>query len=275
MYCQPFSFPLTKKLWPLASGICVATGLWMGAGDVAQAWTLDGGAITVTAEDAAADATTWSNSFTVDLNGLYDYGGDQGVQTVEGLGGSAQVQVNPFNYDVGTDQTTVNLNVLLFAGTDGSDLFENYRISVFGFAIDPDLLFDESSVAGTFDTINQGEIKANGGIMTEYCLTDSAKNCNGGNDGGVWLNESGNLSIDLVFAGAITEFTLSDFGVRYQSIDSSYYGFNDESGTGSGTPIPEPASILGSLVGLGFLGSYRKQKRSLAQEEQEKEGAIA
>ncbi|MBE9140720.1 PTPA-CTERM sorting domain-containing protein [Nodosilinea sp. LEGE 07088] len=61
----------------------------------------------------------------------------------------------------------------------------------------------------------------------------------------------------LNFNGPISEVTLSNFGVRYQSITGTSLG---TSGTGKGTPIPTPA-LLPGLVGLG-VAALRKRRNA-------------
>jgi hypothetical protein len=100
------------------------------------------------------------------------------------------------------------------------------------------------------------------------CFT-SGNTCQGGSNGGVKTADSpGTFSPTLAFSGNVASFTLSNFGVRYQSIDGN--GFQGDSGTGQGTPIepesptqsvPEPSSTAAFVVlGAGLL--YRHKQRS-------------
>jgi len=105
-------------------------------------------------------------------------------------------------------------DVDLFNTTDAS--FEQSRISVLGFAVDPDVA--NGSVTGDFDTVAFGNINANGGIATEICFKSGGGggrgSCNGGSGGGFGLGEQGNFLITLTFAAPVREISLTDFGIR-------------------------------------------------------------
>jgi hypothetical protein len=198
--------------------------------------------------------------FWVDFNGSVDR------QELDGLASLALFRVDGFQTVNGT--TTVNLNAKLFAGVDAygnplpnTNLFENYRASVLGFAVDPNVKQGSASVSGEFNTIAYKGITANGGIDTEICFKDGggSNNCNGGGNGGVELGNSGEFNISFALANPSSQFTLSNFGIRYQSIDSNYYALQGASGTGVGQPVPEPLTILGTAMALGFGGLFQKE----------------
>jgi hypothetical protein len=161
--------------------------------------------------------------------------------------------------------STVELSTQLFAGIDDAgnplpftDRFEDYRVSVLGFAVDPNAT--NASVNGVFNTVAFNQINANGGIDTEICFKDGqANNCNGGTNGGVQLGQKGHFTISFELASPSDRFTLSNFGIRYQSIASRFYGLQDGSGTGIGEPVPEPLTILGTGMALGFGGLFQRE----------------
>ncbi len=195
-------------------------------------------------------------------------GGNVEGQDLSGLASTFRMHVSSFISGNGTSQ--VILDVEGYVGLKAyspfnipepdSNLFESYRVSVFGFQIDPD--FSDIDVSGAFDTTVIGkDIKANGGVDIDVCFNDggSTKNCNGGGGGGIWNGTMETFQITLDFNQEITSFNMSNFGVRYQSIDSAYYGINGGSGTGTGQAAPEPLTILGTAAAVGF-GTLLKRK---------------
>ncbi|NJQ97241.1 MAG: cistern family PEP-CTERM protein [Hydrococcus sp. CSU_1_8] len=195
-----------------------------------------------------------------------DFSGSVSRQSLDGLSSLALFRVDGFQTVNGI--TTVNLNAKLFAGVDAfgnplpnSDRFENYRASVLGFAVDPNVKQGSASVNGDFNTIAYKGITANGGIDTEICFKGggSTNNCNGAASGGVELGNSGEFNISFALANPSNQFTLSNFGVRYQDINSNVYGLQGASGTGVGEAVPEPLTILGTAMALGFGGLFQRE----------------
>lgn len=191
-----------------------------------------------------------------------DFNGSVNSQALSGLSSIAVFQVNLFDA-----LGNVQLGGTLYAGVDAygnplpnANLFQNYRVSVMGFAIDPNAAPGATS-SGVFNTVHYGSINANGGIDTELCFKGGGgPNCNGGGDGGVSLGDNGQFTINFRLSNPQSSFTLSDFGVRYQSIDSSHYARQGSSGTGVGTPVPEPFTILGTSAALGFSALFKREQ---------------
>lgn len=200
-------------------------------------------------------------------------GGNVNRTNLSGLASTFRMNISDFTSGNGKSQ--VVLDVEGYVGLQAyspfnipasdSNLFESYRVSVFGFQIDPD--FSGVAVSGAFDTTVIGkDINANGGIDIDVCFNDggSTKNCDGGGSGGIWNGTMETFRIVLDFNKEITSFNISNFGVRYQSINSAYYDIRGGSGTGKGQAIPEPFTIAGTAaaVGLGTLLKRKHQQRT-------------
>jgi hypothetical protein len=142
------------------------------------------------------------------------------------------------------------------------------RTSVLGF--DTDLALQNASVAtgGLFsNAILNGSLPNQFGAL-DVCFTDG-NNCQGGQNGGAASGQnSQTFSAKLAFNQGVSQFALSNFGVRYQSISGTNLG---TSGTGKGTvkpprdpnKIPEPGMAIAiALTSLGVLSASRKSKQS-------------
>jgi hypothetical protein len=130
------------------------------------------------------------------------------------------------------------------------------RVSVLGFDTNPNVNTGLSTVSGIFDTVTSGNVPNVGSV--EICFTDV--NCAGGGGGGVTTG-TGSILAKLVFDNAtLSQFTMSNFSVRYQDIVGSTFG-NSGSGEAVGKPVgvPTPA-LLPGLIGIG-VASLRKKKR--------------
>jgi hypothetical protein len=114
----------------------------------------------------------------------------------------------------------------------------------------------------------------------DVCYTDGST-CQGGQNGGVSNQaalpgtfQKGSFIASLTMNGAVNSFSMSNFGVRYQSITGTSGGktFKGASGTGRGTlfippitpprvrRVPEPATI-GGLVFTGLVALRMRKKR--------------
>ncbi|HIK31384.1 MAG TPA: cistern family PEP-CTERM protein [Oscillatoriales cyanobacterium M59_W2019_021] len=212
----------------------------------ASAFTLNGGSVTgITSDDVG-------KSFEIEFDG------NVATQNVDGLKSKAIFKLLSFDGD------SAEWDIMLSNLSDGGI---NSRTSVLGFNLDgvdlPRRNFGTST--GLFsNVVKDGSLPNQFGAL-DVCFTNG-NNCQGGRNGGVFAGSSGNFTATLNFASAVSSFGLSNFGVRYQSIDGN--GFNGDSGTGRGmtvTPptsdkdVPEPMTIVGSAMALGF-GSALKRR---------------
>jgi hypothetical protein len=85
------------------------------------------------------------------------------------------------------------------------------------------------------------------------CFKDAATgSCAGGGSGGLTIGQTGTGSFTLSFSEAVSALTLSDFYLRYQSIDGTNNPPSSASGSGTltstggltgGTSVPEPGML--------------------------------
>ncbi|MEA5511739.1 cistern family PEP-CTERM protein [Crocosphaera sp. UHCC 0190] len=220
----------------------LAAGLAIGMTSNASALTISNDSVTdITAADIG-------QSFTVKFNG------NVATQDVAGLTSEATFTLVNFN----------NSGALFsIALTNTSSGGIGSRVSSLGFNTDPVLTGATST--GIFDIAVRNGAYPNGFGPIGVCFKagGGTSNCQGGGGGGVPTGNTGNFTVALNFApGALmppSSLSLSNFGVRYQSITGTNLG---NSGTGTGTPVPEPLTILGASAAVGFGGAF---KRKLAQ----------
>ncbi len=187
---------------------------------------------------------------TFDVN----FDGNVSSTPVPGLTASASFEVTGFS------STSIVLDIDITNTSDGS-IWENSRISALGFNTDP-ILDDASVISGIFDYAIVDDAFPNGFGSVDVCVIDNRNNCKGGTSEGVLIGETESIRVSLSFDAAITELTLSNFGVRYQSLDSEQLGIDGDSGTGREIPpIPEPSAAL-LFVGGALMASVgvRKQR---------------
>lgn len=162
--------------------------------------------------------------------------------------------------------------------TSDSSIFNNTRVSGFGFNTNPDLASASVNVvSGDIDNavLNSnipGQSIVNGRL--DICFT-AGNSCAGGGGDGVNLGDTATFRTTLNFLNATNaiKFDLTDFAVRYQSIrfksvtgNNSGVGVDDEiSGTGVGT-VPTPA-LLPGLLSMGFAALRNKKKQEVAASE--------
>ncbi|HIK08137.1 MAG TPA: cistern family PEP-CTERM protein [Trichormus sp. M33_DOE_039] len=126
-------------------------------------------------------------------------------------------------------------------------------------------------VSGLFSNDRSGAFPNQFGDV-DVCFTNG-NTCQGGTNGGVSTGAAPSVFTPiLAFSGNITSFTLSNLGVRYQSINGTSTinnkTFNGDSGTGRGyyTPpppppkkVPEPATS--AALGLFAVGAWQLKKK--------------
>jgi len=209
----------------------------LGQVDPAEALTFNGTSAIVGTGDVG-------QSFTVNLDENYI-----NSQLSTAVSSTAKFTLNSF-----TSTTTSAQAVFEIVATNTSSLVS--RLSVLGFDVNPNVA--SASVTGVFNTTGSGQA-ANLGPL-EVCFKDGGgtNNCSGGGSGGISQGTSGTLFATLNFntITQLQQFTLDNFGVRYQSISGSTLG---DSGTGRPNPIPTPALLPGA-IGMG-IAAFRKKKR--------------
>jgi len=225
-----------------AAGIAVA----MSSFSPASAFSVGGSSVTgITNSDVGSE-------FTVNFDGNVE------TQNVNGLSSNAVFTLNSFAN--GIAEFAIKL-------TNTSSNGIGSRVSVLGFDTSPNL--NSAGASGLFD-----KAALNGSLPNQFGDIDvcfkgggGPNNCQGGGGAGVFDGNMGTFAATLNFGSNVSSFDLSNFGVRYQSIDGN--GFNDASGTGQGTPVvpgtpnepvPEPLTILGSATALGIGGLLKRQQ---------------
>lgn len=191
------------------------------------------------------------------------FDGNSNNTFVPGLTGEVTITLN----DAATDGTTWVFNVSIENTTDGT-LFDNSRISVFGWNADPNIL--SGSASGAFDNVVIGaESFPNGFGAIEGCVKEGGgPTCNGGGGAGANLGETINFELTLVLSGPSAALTLDNLGIRYQDIDpvDGNCSFCNGSGTGTPTMIPEPATWMMMILGFGMIGMQLKRRQRTALE---------
>lgn len=152
------------------------------------------------------------------------------------------------------------------------------RTSALGFDIDGAEIQSASVTGGLFANAHTDDSLPNGFGAIDVCFINNKNNCKGGGGEG---NEGGVSTADGVAAFTATvqltqsvqSFAMSNFGVRYQSINGD--GFSGASGTGQGTPyyeppapkaIPEPNTVTALVVtGFAFLQQRRRKQITKSQ----------
>lgn len=248
----------------LALGLSLLSAFTLAIAPVASAFTFSGSSVEVGANDVGT-------SFKIKFDGNVD------TKNLVGLASEAVFKFLGFT-TVGS-KTEAAFEVTLDNTSSGGIAS---RTSALGFNVDQPLV-GVGSASGTGNTRSSG-IFANdksGSFPNQFgavnvCFTDG-NTCQGGSNGGVKTADTpGTFSPTLAFNGKVERFTLSNFGVRYQSIDGN--GFNGASGTGQGTPIkpeppqppikhvPEPSSTTALVViGAGLLYRHNKKRSKLSQ----------
>jgi hypothetical protein len=189
-----------------------------------------------------------TQSFTIDFNGIVE------GSVVSGL--TSQITFTVVDIDATTDRIVLNYSIL----NNSSSPITASRVSAFGFNADPNLSQSGTTVTGLFTQEHFNLNVPQLGVL-EFCGNNNAGNsCGGGGSSGVTKGNTGGGTLTLAFVSDIANgATLSDFFVRYQSINGATCRDRDGnltttgcSGVGVATPpIPEPTSA--AVFGLGAL----------------------
>lgn len=142
------------------------------------------------------------------------------------------------------------------------------RVSSFAFNTDPSIV--GASSTGTYNFTQLGGNYPNGIGTVDVCFKGaSTGSCAGGGSAGVFDGQTGSGTLALDFGGAIASLSLSDFFVRYQSIEG-IPGVTSASGrqTGSssststssgGSEVPAPGMVL--IFALALVALFRSTWR--------------
>ncbi|MBE9125790.1 MULTISPECIES: cistern family PEP-CTERM protein [unclassified Coleofasciculus] len=133
--------------------------------------------------------------------------------------------------------TQVSFDILL--SNTSSNAISSSRTSSLGFDVSDPIL--DAKSAGT--DASTAPLFTNANLSTklfdgkngdvDLCFSDNRNNCRGGKNGGVKPKETGSFSASFTLSPSAKEIALSNFGVRYQSIDlANTKKLDDESGTG-------------------------------------------
>ncbi len=153
------------------------------------------------------------------------------------------------------------------------------RTSALGFNLDGAQIQSASVTGGVFANAHTYDSLPNGFGAIDVCFINNKNNCKGGggegNGGGVSTADGvAVFTATLQLTQSVQSFAMSNFGVRYQSINGD--GFIGASGTGRGTPyyeppapkaIPEPSAVTALLVtGFAFLRQRRRKQMTKSQD---------
>jgi hypothetical protein len=218
---------------------------------------------------AAATAFTASaaaNPITLDASNVgetYSVGFDgytQETGVIGGLTGQASFTLT----GVGENSYSFNYSITntSSAPIDGS------RISLFGFNTDPNI--SSATSTGMFDQAATGNVPSGFGRVDVCFKGAGGNNCSGGGGVGVDIGDTTSGTLTLNFAELPDQLTLSDFFVRYQSIEgagnttsaigrgtsstSTSGGSTSTSTSTGGTPVPAPGALWLFAAGLAGLG---------------------
>jgi len=194
-----------------------------------------------------------------------------------------------FGFDGFVDSTTVSgltsEATFTLTGISGNDYQFSYsltntssspvtdsRVSSFAFNTNPEI--DSATSTGAFSYTTLTSTYPNGIGTVDVCFKDAATgSCAGGGSGGLMAGETGTGTFTLSFSQPVSSLSLSDFFVRYQSIEG-VPGVGSASGAGTltsstststssgGTPVPEPGVI--GLMGLALAATALLRRRKVS-----------
>ena len=135
----------------------------------------------------------------------------------------------------------------------------NSRVSGFAFNTDPNVT--TGSITGGYDNIVVSGSYPEGAGAVDVCFSNSGGSCSGPN-GALFGGAAATGTLRLGFAVLPAQITISDFLVRYQSINGP--GQNGGSGIGRPTPpVPEPGTWAMMLIGFGAVGFAMRRSRNV------------
>jgi hypothetical protein len=250
-------FRQTAKLAIGVAAISSAGLTFMGGTPAASGFVFNGYSV----EDITADDV--GQSFTINFDGNVER------TQVDGLTSWAKFTLESF-----TDNQAI-FDIDLENTSTGSI---TSRTSALGFDIDGATVSGATVSGSLFADAHINDSLPNGFGDIDVCFINNKNNCKGGggegNDGGVSTGEGvSTFTATVELTTTVESFAMSNFGVRYQSIE----GAEDlgTSGTGRGTPyyeapkpkaIPEPSTVTAVLVSGFALVQQRRRKQTTKNE---------
>ena len=187
------------------------------------------------------------DTFTINFNGIVD---NPGPTVMAGLTATGQFTVTSWTTTATT--TTVKFDILI-TNTSNASIWQSSVVTAIGFDTDPNATGGSSTgVFGKF--VTGGSFPTGAGFSVEYCASGNKNNCNGPGNTPLNVGQSGTASVTMTFAGNISSLDFSNFGIRWQNLNSAQLGISNDSGIGvevNTPPIPEPTSM--AVFGLGSL----------------------
>ena len=207
-------------------------------------------AVTITGTGAGTTLTTSGasgGSAALDFNGF----GGSPVTVIAGLTAKltlsfASIVGNTFNFGYTLENTS-------------STPITASRISSFGFNVDPNI--SSASSTGTFDfaTVDNSGINIPNVGNVEVCFKDVNTGTCTGNGGGLDFGQSATGTLALAFSSPQTAISLSNFYVRYLSLEGA--GVIQSASGQVTSPVPEPAAWMLMILGFAGIGFAMRRQR--------------
>lgn len=222
-----------------------AMAAWMVAAPASAAVTL------------AFDNVGAAESYTVDFDGYV--GSPSGV-----LAGLSAQMLFALNSVSGDNKTwTFNYSV----DNTSTAPVTSSRISIFGFDVSR-TLGGGSFATGLFNGgVGAGNVP-NAGDDVDICFRagGGGGGCTGGGGGGVDIADAAATgTFTLKFGSAVTDLTLSNLQVRYQTLATTANAATSASGKATGIVgvVPEPSSWALMILGFGAVGAMIRRRKLL------------
>jgi hypothetical protein len=204
------------------------------------------------------------DTFTINFNGIMDYGIPQTATVMPGLTATGQFTIKAWSYSAATNKTTVSFAIVI-DNTSNASIWQSAVVTAIGFDTDPNALSGRS--IGVFSRfVSGGSLPTGAGFNVEYCASGNRNNCVGPGVTPLNVNDpNGTATVTMTFAGNLSKLDFTNFGIRWQRLSSAQLrvGPGQDSGIGvevTTPPIPEPAAM--AVFGLGALivgASLRKR----------------